>query len=87
MIEVSLDVHVRQCEHCNAKNIKRTFHIQVETENTFEELYIGRVCIGKLLNIDTSGNPYKARERIFNKLSNQSEQEIIYMIQDLKELV
>jgi hypothetical protein len=63
-VKIELDDHVRTCDHCSVKNLKRTFHIQHEDI----DLYIGRICIGKMLGVDTSGNPYKALDRLAKKI-------------------
>jgi hypothetical protein len=77
MIKVTLDEHVRECDHCGATNIKRTFCVKIPHE---EKMYIGRICIGKLTNIDTSGNPYRAVERIQTYLNSLDEDEVIILL-------
>lgn len=71
MIKVSLNDKIRQCDHCQAKNIKRTFEIKVKNVHTKEiqTLYIGRICIGKIAGVDTSGNPARAAKKIEEKLN------------------
>lgn len=79
MINVSLSTSVRQCEHCNTKLIKRTFHIQANEE----EIYIGRVCLSNIIDMDTSGNPARAREKIFDYLQELELQEGIDHVEEL----
>lgn len=68
MIKVSINTKIRQCNHCQVRNIKNTFEIQLENEPM---LYIGRICISRITGVDTSGNPYRAAKNIqayINKL-------------------
>lgn len=81
MISITLDEHVRQCDHCDAKNIKRTFRIQVNDEI----LYIGRVCVSKVVGIDTSGNPYRARDKIEAYFKELDEEDAEMMLNEIKE--
>lgn len=81
-ITVSLDEHVRQCDHCDAKNIKRTFKVVLPNS---EELYIGRVCISKLTNIDTSGNPYRAASKIQQYLNSIHVEDVYVLLAELDE--
>lgn len=60
MVKISLNEKIRQCQHCGAKNIKQTYEII----NGKERLYIGRICLERLINVNTSGNKYKALERV-----------------------
>jgi len=81
-VKIELDAHIRQCDHCSVKNLKRTFHIQLEDDDGRElDLYIGRVCIGRMLAVDTSGNPHKALERLIRKVNKVGEENAIDFIQ------
>lgn len=75
-IKVKLDEHVRECDHCGAKNIKRTFHI-VSTDHN---LYVGRICIQNITNINTSGNPHRARSKIEEYLNTLEYRDFIDLI-------
>lgn len=81
-ISVSLDEHVRTCDHCGATNIKRTFKVVLPNE---ELLYIGRICISRISKIDTSGNPYRAASRIETYLNSLDQDEVIFMLAELEE--
>lgn len=81
-IKVSLDEHVRQCDHCEATNIKRTFKVQIPE---LEDTYIGRVCISKITKIDTSGNPYRAAARIQQYFNSLDIDEVINLLAELDE--
>ena len=68
MIYVDVSQTVRLCQHCGAKNIKRTFHIKFPKL----DVYLGRICIQKITGVTTSGNPYKAAGKIqkyFNRIN------------------
>lgn len=77
-IEVEIDEHVRECDHCGAKNIKRTFRIVYLEQDI--NLYVGRVCIQNITNINTSGNPYKAREKIEKYLNSLDDDELLDLL-------
>ena len=66
MAKVKLDYKLRQCDHCGAKNIKRSFCIY-DKDNI---LHIGRICLENEIFIDTSGNPNKAVKRVQKYLDN-----------------
>ena len=76
MIKVTLDEHVRQCDHCTAKNIKRTFHIQSDDY----EMYIGRICIQNITGVNTSGNPHRARASVEDYLNRLGEDDVNELI-------
>jgi len=75
-IKVRIDEHVRECDHCGAKNIKRTFNIKSRDYN----LYVGRICIQNITNINTSGNPYKACAKIETYLNSLEYNEFLDLI-------
>lgn len=77
-IKITLDEHVRVCDHCGVKNLKRTFHIQLPDG---DELYIGRICVSRMLGVDTSGNPHRARIKLEEKL-NEMDLDDIHLIID-----
>jgi hypothetical protein len=79
MIKVTLNNKIRQCDHCQAKNIKRTFEIDINGE----VLYIGRICISKTTNIDTSGNPSRAAIKIEEYLKSLSEESLDELLDNL----
>jgi len=58
---ISVDVYNEpgHCEHCGTK----TIHAFQVTYNG-DKIYIGRVCLEKITNISTSGNPYRAITRL-----------------------
>lgn len=66
MIEVKLSTQIRICSCCGAKNIKRTFHVHTD----HQEIFIGRLCLQKWLNINTSGNPHRVIPKIISYLKN-----------------
>lgn len=80
MIKVSLDEHVRECDHCGATNIKRTFKISIPNQ---DDMYIGRICISRLTKIDTSGNPYKAASKIQLYFNSLETDEVIMLLGEL----
>lgn len=59
-VRVTLNNDVRKCDHCGAKNIKRTFGIQINKDI----FYIGRMCVTKITSVNTSGNPHYALARV-----------------------
>lgn len=77
-IKVEIDEHVRECDHCGAKNIKRTFRIIYFEQGI--EVFVGRVCIQNITNINTSGNPYKAREKIEIYLNSLEDEELLSLL-------
>lgn len=82
MIKVRLDEHVRECDHCGATNIKRTFKVSVPHE---DDMYIGRICMSNLTNIDTSGNPYRAAQRIEHYFNSLDLDEVITLLAEASE--
>lgn len=65
MITVSLNNEIRKCEHCSTHNIKRTFELNIDGQ----KLYIGRICISKIVKVDTSGNPARVARKLQRKLN------------------
>lgn len=80
MVKIQLNNKITQCEHCGAKNIKRTYYIS-DFDN---HLYIGRICLERVTNINTSGNPHNAIKRLRSYL-NELEPEELELIWGLKE--
>lgn len=81
-ITVTLDDHIRICDHCGATNIKRTYKVKIPN---MDEMYIGRICISKLTNIDTSGNPYRAAERLTAYLNSLDIDDVIELFCELEQ--
>lgn len=80
-IKVTLDEHVRECDHCGAKHLRHSFCVQLPNE---EKMYIGRICIERLTNINTSGNPHRATNKIQNYLNSLDEDEVIILFSELE---
>ena len=78
MIKISLNEKIRQCDHCGATNIKRTYCIHLTKSR--EKLYIGRICISNMTDVDTSGNPHGAVERLQLYFKDMEEEEVIDMV-------
>lgn len=72
MIKISLNDQVRKCDHCGAKNIKRTYCIL----HNNQRLFIGRICIERLTEVNTSGNPHNAIKRLQSYLNQLDEDEL-----------
>ena len=72
-IKVALDEHVRECDHCGAKNIKRTYKLSIPN---MDKMYIGRICLSRVTGIDTSGNPHRARQKVEDFLNSLTEDEL-----------
>jgi hypothetical protein len=68
---VVVDPSIRQCEVCQNTRLQKTFH--VKDKETGENYHIGRVCIFEQTGIDTSGNPYRAAERIEEYINAQED--------------
>lgn len=65
MIKVKINEQIRSCDHCGAKNIKRTFEIIYNDTH----LYIGRICAERVTGVSTSGNPFRSAERVERALN------------------
>jgi len=76
-ITVGIDNSVRVCSHCSVKNILRTFKVKIPG---YETMYIGRVCISRIVDIDTSGNPFRAAAKIEAHLNSLDKEELDYLI-------
>lgn len=72
MIKIELNNQVRQCEHCGARNIKRSYCIY----NSENQLYIGRICLERETNINTSGNAHNAIKRLQKYLNTLDQEQI-----------
>lgn len=58
-IKVELCEAPGQCDHCGTKTI-HSFLVKFQGQ----KLYIGRACLEKVTNINTSGNPWRAIKRL-----------------------
>ena len=67
MITVDVYNEPGHCEHCGTKTI-HAFRIRYRERQDWydvtQETFIGRVCLEKITNISTSGNPYRAITRL-----------------------
>lgn len=72
MIKVELNQQIRKCDHCGARNIKRTYRIY----NSEMELYIGRICLERETGVNTSGNPHNAIKRVQHYLNQLNDEEL-----------
>lgn len=76
MLKVTLNDQIRQCDHCGAKNIKRTFCIRINKEI----YYIGRICVERMTDVNTSGNPHRAASRVESYLKTLEPDDIYNLI-------
>lgn len=81
-IWVSLNDTVRQCDCCGRKHMKRTFEISGADINP---IHLGHVCAGEWFKLNLTGNKYKARARLANKINSLSSDEVSEIIEDIKE--
>lgn len=78
-IKVTLNNKVRLCDHCGAKNIHRTFEVNIRRG---EKFHIGRICISKMTGIDTSGNPHNAADRLQTYLNSIEIDDVISLMHE-----
>jgi len=58
-IHVSISNVNTQCDHCGTK-MSNGFYLKYK----YDVLYIGRMCLEKVVDVPTSGNPYRAAKRV-----------------------
>lgn len=80
-VEVSLCLSVNQCECCGKDNLKRTVKLSLPEGG---ELYLGVVCAGQWFEINMSGNPWYAAERLSKKLAKMDSEKIESIVDEIQ---
>jgi len=78
VIKIELNKQIRVCDHCGATNIKRTYCIYLPEYD--RRLYIGRICISRITDVDTSGNPSNAARRLQHHFKTMNEDEVLDLV-------